>query len=445
MKIISSPWQRVVRLGTSGVFGLERTQIMMVNGLSAGMIVVVSAFLTFYVASGIDKWPNWLPAYPLFFLVLVLNGQGRIKAGRMIFFWGCLALIFSWCMLNRRNGAEYGLIALGVSSTMVFRKRRSVYFGAFSAVSLILVYKVYDSIVPFTPNPTFDYNVVPNLIFSAAVIIVFLEVMAFRELAGHYYKKLSTKYKILEDTITAKKKVEEELNVANEELRTSNESLNSLTGQLDQIVKQKSIELQSYLDAININIYSAVTDIQGTIVTVNDPLVKVTGFSKDELVGNNFRLLNSGYHDREFYKNLYRQLTNGETWRGETKNKNKDGSLFWIDQVILPVKNENGVLRYFLMLALPITERKEMEEQRAKAMQILESITHRASHDIRGPLARMMGLSTLLERELVKEDELGYVARSLLLSSHELDNAIHELTAFIANNHKLFAPERNGL
>ena len=439
MRSVKSAWQKIVQLGCSpDVNGLQRTQIMMVNVLSAVMIIVVSCFLVFYLINGINKWPNWLPAYPLLLAVLFLNRNGNTKAARLIFFWGGLVLIFAWGMLNRRNGAEYGLVVLGVSSAMLFRRNLSIYIGALSALFVITAYKVYDHTTPFVPNDTYDYTVVPNLILVVAVGIVFFEVLIYKGLANFYFKKISKKYSVLEDVIEAKKRVEEELNIANEELRASNEALNNLTDQLDKIVKQKSLELQSYLNAINIHIYSAITDTNGIIMKVNDPLIKVTGYSREELVGNNFSVLNSGFHNHDFYNSLYRKITNGETWRGETRNKAKNGSLFWIDQVILPIKNENGELSCFLMLALPITERKKIDEERARTMQIFDLITHKASHEIRGPLARMMGLSILLEKNLVRADEITFVALSLRESSNELDLAIHDLTAFIGNNNKLF-------
>lgn len=416
----------------------ERTSVMIVNGLSFALLIIVALFFMYGLAVNVTVWTNWLPAFLLYSCVLYLSHTKKYQYARTIFFWGSLALTTAWCFVSRAVGAEYGLVALGITSALIFKRSKAVYAACVSTLVILLLYGVHEYRQRFVADPSFSDDLTPRIIVWAFAILVFFEVMIFRSLAYRYYKKLNRKYHQVQTAFHSRKLTETELQLANEELLAANEALNNLTEQLDWMVRQKSIELQSYLDAINIHLYSAVTDVNGTIVKVNEPLLKVAGYSRRELLGGNFRILNSGYHSAEFYRNLYNCIVNGNTWRGEIRNKAKDGSYFWVDQVILPVKNESGELKYFLMIALPITERKKMEEERVKTLQMLESIAYKASHEWRAPLARILGLSHLLSHDMVKIDEFRRVTDEILVASKQLDEATRELTLFVNGHHQLF-------
>jgi PAS domain S-box-containing protein len=281
-------------------------------------------------------------------------------------------------------------------------------------------YTWYDSTYLFVPDPTVPYEYMRGVIMLVSACAVATQLLVFRSLINKY----------ADDLQEANKKGQ----AINEELKASNEELHSLSEQLDWIVKQKSTELQSYLDAINVHVYSAVTDTQGTILKVNDPLTKVTGYAEEELLGKNFNLFNSGFHSDQFFEKLFLSLADGKTWRNEVKNKRKDGSFFWIDMVVIPLKNERGATNYFLTLALPITERKEAEEQREKTSKILEDIAFRASHKVRGPIARIQGLMNLIENGYLKQNETDSINYLLKGCVDEMDVATRELTSFV-NRH----------
>lgn len=111
------------------------------------------------------------------------------------------------------------------------------------------------------------------------------------------------------------------------------------------------------------------TDGKGSIVYVNENFTRISGYPREELIGKSHNIINSGFHPRSFWQRMWKTISSGKTWRGEVKNRAKDGSYYWVDTFIMPFRDENGTLSQFLSIRNDITERKASEEQLERVMQ----------------------------------------------------------------------------
>jgi PAS domain S-box-containing protein len=168
--------------------------------------------------------------------------------------------------------------------------------------------------------------------------------------------------------------------------------------------------------AIDEAIIVAITDRSGTITFVNKKFCEISRYSADELLGQNHRIINSGYHSAAFFQDLWRTIGHGQIWRGEIRNRAKDGTFYWVDTTIVPLLAEDGKPYQYVAFRADITERKRYEERmrRVDQLEVAGQIAASLAHEIRNPLAAVKWTLLSLSAEPdARNEQLALVAAEL--------------------------------
>lgn len=175
-----------------------------------------------------------------------------------------------------------------------------------------------------------------------------------------------------------------------------------------------------------------ITDLKGTILYCNPAFEKITGYSKEEAIGQNPRVLKSGKHCSEFYERMWTTITQGKVWTGHLTNKKKDGSFYEEDATISPIRDASGALSGFVAVKRDVTERLQLENQLRQA-QKLESIGRLAggvAHDFNNLLTVINGYSGFLLKGLMAGDPLRDYANEIKTAGERAAGLTRQLLAF---------------
>lgn len=196
-------------------------------------------------------------------------------------------------------------------------------------------------------------------------------------------------------------------------------------------------KMHNLLYAINESAIVVFTDIRGNITYANDKFCEISQYSREELVGRTHRIVNSGFHNKEFFKDIWRTIKSGHVWKGDIKNKAKDGTFYWVFTTIVPLLDEYGYPHEYVAIRFDITDKKRMEEEKLMTLQEIQKIkinqesserfVSALTHDLKTPLATAKLSAQLIEKNLDRPEVLKSIAARLIQSVNRTDLMISDL------------------
>lgn len=195
--------------------------------------------------------------------------------------------------------------------------------------------------------------------------------------------------------------------------------------QLKREIKNLQHLLTSFHSAVNVSSIVSRTDKQGRIFYANDNFVRISGYSREELMGQSHSIVSSRHHSKAFWAKMWKEITKGNIWREEVCNRAKDGSLYWVDTFVYPYHDKNGNLSHFLSIRNDITNRKQQEQALHTQNKVLADIAWAQSHELRRPVASILGLVQLIQQGYAKATD-GDMINHLAIMATELDTVIRK-------------------
>ncbi|MEM9372325.1 MAG: PAS domain-containing protein, partial [Planctomycetota bacterium] len=138
-------------------------------------------------------------------------------------------------------------------------------------------------------------------------------------------------------------------------------------------------EIAALRRALDEHLILSIADKSGKIIDANKGFCNIAGYTRDEILGEDHRILNSGYHPKSFWIDVWKTIASGQAWRGEVCNKAKDGSRYWVDSTIVPYLNARGEIERYVSIRFDISAQKKAEEALVAAQERAESISRSKS------------------------------------------------------------------
>ncbi|MFO1443799.1 PAS domain S-box protein [Bacillus sp. Bva_UNVM-123] len=222
-------------------------------------------------------------------------------------------------------------------------------------------------------------------------------------------------------------------------IRSDITALKTTEEHLKETIKEVS-DIKFALDQSSI---VAITNEKGIITSVNDKFCEISKFSREELIGQTHSILNSGYHTKDFFQELWITIASGKVWSGEICNRAKDGTIYWVDTTIVPFLNEMGKPYQYLAIRNDITERKKTEEilHRQDKLATVGQLAAGVAHEIRNPLTSIRGYTEFLQMDETNTERLEYF--DIILDEIDRVNNIVEDFMMLAKPNAFHLEEKN--
>jgi PAS domain S-box-containing protein len=211
----------------------------------------------------------------------------------------------------------------------------------------------------------------------------------------------------------------------------------AIIGTLTDITERKKSneKIRKYSEAIEQSDASVViTDLNGNIEYVNPAFCKITGYTPEEAIGQNSRILKTDYNEKQSHENLWRNLNNNLPWRGIFCNKKKNGDLYWEQAVLSPIFNEQGIKTNYVAVKEDISARVQLENEKEKlieeltaSLKDLKQFTYITSHNLRAPITNLIGIIELLDMDLIEDKTTLLLLEGFKKSTLKLNETLQDL------------------
>jgi PAS domain S-box-containing protein len=206
----------------------------------------------------------------------------------------------------------------------------------------------------------------------------------------------------------------------------------SRLGTTARSLERRTRDLADMKFALDSSAIVATTNTRGAITSVNDKFCQISKYPREELIGQDHRILNSGHHPKEFMRGLWVAIANGHIWRGEIRNRAKDGSIYWVDTTIVPILDAQRKPYQYMAIRYDITDRKHSEEllRDQASLARLGQMAAVVAHEVKNPIAGIRGALQVISSRMAPEQRDRAVLRDIIARLDGLNGIVQDMLLF---------------